>query len=156
MSKNYGPKGFENAWKKALKGFNETKIFFKKDGAKTLIQYIDGDKLLGVSMYRCQFEMDVWLNHFQHYLDNDVFDTNAYWVTYTSKRENPDDAMSKLTSVYGTEIIKVPMILKNKVWSIHSPEMNAVMKKMRKKQGDLGFKHIPRLLNKIRKYPEII
>ena len=61
MSKSYGAKGFEKAWKKQLEGFNETKLFFSHERLQTVIKYIKGDKLLGVLMYRGQYEIDNWL-----------------------------------------------------------------------------------------------
>jgi len=142
MSKNYGPKGFEKAWMKQLNGFNETKIFFKHNhaGSQTFVQYIHGDKLLGVLMYRCQFEIDVWLNHFQHYLDTGNFDTDAYWVKYTATA----DENGKLQSVYSPDTNAVPMKLDRKVWTVHSPEMDQFMKDERAKNKDLGFKRMPR------------
>lgn len=138
MSKNYGPKGFEKAWTKALRGFNETKLFFEHGKSQTIIKYIDGDKLLGVEMYRAQYTIDLWLNHFQAYLDTGTFDTNAYWVEYKSKK-NPDGT---LTHTEISSVNTIPMVLEDKVWSIHSPEMNKFMKDEREAKGDIGFKHV--------------
>lgn len=143
MGKNFGPKGFEKAWVKALNGFSETKMFFNHGRSQTTINYIDGDKLLGVEMYRCQFEIDQWLGHFQHYLDTGVFDTNAYWVEYKSVR-NEDTTLGTLTHKYDTEVHGVPMELRGKLWSVHSSEMNKFMKDERAVKGDIGFKRVSR------------
>lgn len=142
MSKNYGPKGFEKAFKKALKGFNETKIFFHKTGSQTIIQYIAEDKLLGIKMYHAQFEIDRWLNHFQDYLDTGKFDTNAYWVKYTTVR----DDKGELNSTYEKNVTAIPMMLKDKYWSEHSPEFNTFMKNERIMHGDLGFQVVSKPL----------
>ena len=142
MSKNYGPLGFEATWKKKLKGFNETKLFFCHGKQYTTIKYIEGNKLLGVEMYRCQFEIDNWLNHFQHYLDTGTFDTNHYWVKYKSAKDENGD----LKSVYESEVHAIPMVLKDQVWSEHSPEMNKFMADERKIDTDLGFNRVPRPL----------
>jgi len=139
MDKNYGPKGFEKAWVKLLNGFNETKIFFTHNKSETVIKYIHNDKLFGIEMYRCQFEIDQWLNHFQNYLDTGIFDTNAYWVEYTSINKD-----GEIISTYSTEINTIPMVLKNKIWSVHSPEMNKFMDDERETKGDIGFKQVPR------------
>lgn len=137
MDKSYGPQGFEKAWMKQLKGFNETKIFFFHDKSKTIIKYIDGDKLLGVEMYRCQFEIDQWLNHFQHYLDTGTFDTDAYWFGYNSF----EDANGKLQDTNITPITAVPMKLEKKLWSVHSPEMNKFMRDERaNRDKGMGFR----------------
>ena len=139
MDKNYGPKGFEKAWAKLLNGFSETKIFFTHDSSKTVVKYIDSDKLVGVEMFRCQFEIDSWLNHFQSYLDTGDFDTNAYWREYTGGTLSGPD-----TNNYISEIIAIPMVLDNKLWSVHSPEFNKFMQDERKAKGDMGFKQFPR------------
>jgi len=142
MNKDYGPKAFEKVWVKLLNGFNETKIFFFHDKSKTIIKYIKGDKLFGVEMYRCHFEIEKWLNHFQHYLDTGTFDTNAYWIEYSSVSDDEE-----FTSKYSSEVNAIPMVLKNKVWSVHSTEMNKFMKAERAAKGDIGFKQVGRPLN---------
>lgn len=142
MNKNYGPKGFEKAWVKLLNNFNETKIFFTHNKSETIIKYIDGDRLFGVNMHRCHFEIEKWLNHFQHYLDTGIFDTNAYWVEYTSENDDGD-----IISKYSSEVNAIPMVLKNREWSVHSKEMNKFMDAERKAKGDLGFKQIGRPLD---------
>ena len=138
--KNYGPLGFEATWKKQLKGFSEVKIFFTHDKSKTTIKYIDGNSLCGVEMYRSQYEIDHWLNHFQHYLDTGTFDTDAYWVTYSSILDEND----KIQSTYSTEIHNVAMKLEKKLWSVHSPEFNKFMKDTRNGDQGIGFKRVPR------------
>ena len=143
-SKSYGPMGFEATWKKKLKGFNETKLFFSHGKPQTVIKYIDGDKLLGVEMYRSGYEIERWLNHFQHYVDTGTFDTNAYWVTYKSEYSDKNDQTSKLITTCSTEVHAIPMVLKNQVWSEHSPEMNKFMNAERKIDKALGFKMVPR------------
>jgi hypothetical protein len=139
MDKSYGPKGFEKAWIKALKDFNETKIIFKRSGSQTILQYIDGNKLIGVEMYRNQFEIDKWLGHFQHYLDTGKFDTNAYWVEYTSINKN-----GEIISTDKLDIYSAPMKLVNKLWNVHSKEFSKFIDSERKLKGDLGFKQVSR------------
>ena len=128
-----GPQEFEKAWIKQLKGFNETKVFFFHDRDKTTVKYIKGNRLLGVEMYRRDYEIEYWLGHFQHYLDTGVFDTNAYWVIYDGAGEEDT-------------VFPIPMKLKNKLWSVHSPEHNKFMRDERAKEGrqGKGFKQKPR------------
>ena len=141
LDKDYGPIAFEKAWAKQLKGFNETKIFFKKDGSQTLVQYIDGNKLLGVKMYRCQFEIDNWIGHFQNYLDTGIFDTNFYWEGHNSIK----NAEGKLVDTIITPVTAIPMRLKKKLWDVHSPEMNKFMRDERaNKDHGMGFRRVPR------------
>jgi len=140
MSKSYGPQAFEKEWTKQLNGFNETKIFFFHDKSKTFVKYINGNKLLGVEMYRSQYEIDHWLGHFQSYLDTGIFDTDAYWVKYKSIKDENGKLHSKNDSVVNA----VPMKLKNKVWTVHSPEMDKFMQDERAIDKDLGFKQVPR------------
>lgn len=134
--KNYGPMAFEKAWIKQLNNFNETKVFLFNDKSKTIVKYIDGDQLLGIEMYRCQFEIDYWLGHFQHYLDTGTFDTNAYWAGYNSFK----DADGKLQDKFITPVTAIPMVLEKKLWSVHSPEMNQFMHDERLKDKGMGFK----------------
>ena len=141
MDKNYGPKGFEKAWIKLLNGFNETKIFFTHNKPTTIIKYIHNDKLYGVEMYRCQFEIDNWLPHFQHYLDTGTFDTNAYWIEYWTAR---DDEGHDIGNEYSEEVNSIPMVLEDKIWSVHSEEMDKFIDDERSSKGYIGFKQVPR------------
>lgn len=145
MSKDYGPKAFVKAWQKALSNFNETKIFFCHDKSKTTIKYIHGDKLYGVEMYRCQFEIDRWIGHFQYYLDTGTFDPKAYWVVYTSEMDEED----KLKSTYGPTVTGVLMSLEKQLWNVHSPELNRFMRETRNVNRDVGFEQVNRPYNKI-------
>jgi len=136
MSKSYGPQGFEKEWIKQLKGFNETKIFFFHNKSKTLVKYINGNKLLGVEMYRSGYEIEHWLGHFQHYLDTGTFDTDAYWCGYNSVK----DADGKFQDANTTPIIGIAMVLKKKLWEVHGPAMNKFMKDERLKDPSMGFR----------------
>ena len=138
--KNYGPKGFEKAWTKQLKNFDETKIFFKHTRDNTVLNFISGGQLLGIEMYRCQFEIDRWIGHFQNFLETGVFDTNAYWCEYTTCRAE-DGSLKK---VLCTEVFAVPMVLKGKIWNEHSKEQDKFMNDQRAAKGDLGFKLVSR------------
>lgn len=140
MDKNYGPKGFEKAWIKALKGFNETKILFTHTKSKTVIKYINNNKLLGIEMWRSQYEIDQWVNHFQTYLDTGIFDTNAYWVEYTTTK-NLDNSLTQNTM---SKIYAIPMKLEKQLWNVHSTELSNFINMERKKKGDLGFKQVAR------------
>lgn len=140
MDKSYNSKGFEKAWIKQLKNFNETKIIFAHTKYTTIIKYIDGSKLLGVEIYRSQFEIDLWLNHFQAYLDSGVFDINAYWIEYTTVR-NPDNS---LTAITRNEIYIIPMKLENQLWNVNSKKLSDFMRIERKNKGDIGFKQVAR------------
>ena len=136
MDKSYGPQAFEKAWIKALNGFNETKIFFFHDKSKTLVKYIDGNRLLGVEMYRSTYEIEHWLGHFQHYLDTGTFDTDAYWTGYDSIK----GANGKLQDANITPMTAIPMVMKKKLWEVHGPELNKFMKAERLINPSMGFK----------------
>jgi len=131
-----GPKQFENKWVKQLTGFNETKIFFFHDKSKTTLKYIDGDNLLGVEMYREDYEIAQWLGHFQWHLDTGTFDTDAYWQGYNSVK----DADGKIVDSYITPVTAVPMVLKKKLWEVYGPAMNKFMKTERLKDNSMGFR----------------
>jgi len=137
MSKSYGPKGFEKAWIKALKGFNETKILFTHTKSDTTIKYIHNNKLLGVEMYRSQYEIDRWIGHFQAYLDTGTFDTDAYWVQYTHDTNNKKQII--------TNPVPLPMELRKQIWSVHSKEMSNYLRKERAATKlDIGFEQVAR------------
>ena len=140
---DYGPKGFEKEFKKRIKDFNETKIFFnhhKNFGGEVYVQYIDGDKLLSINMYRSDFELDRWLNHFQSYLDTGVFDTNAYWEEYQGRHIETNK--NKVVS----DVIPMPMELKKQVWDVHTKQFHDFMTSERKAKGDMGFKLVAKPL----------
>lgn len=141
MSKKYGPKGFDKALEKALVNFNETKLFITHTRYNTVVKYIDGDKLYGIEMYRHSWDIERWLPHFQHYLDTGIFDTNAYWCQYTHE----DGKSGERDKIYLTEPVGLPMVLKGKIWSVHSPEMNDYMNSERSAtKRDIGFEQVAR------------
>ena len=138
---SYGPQGFEKDWIKRLTKFNETKIFFFHDESKTFVKYIDGNKLLGVEMYRGDYEIDNWIGHFQHYLDTGTFDSNFYWEGHNHIK----DATGESVDTILTPATAIPMRLKKKLWDVHSPEMNKFMKDERaNKDSGMGFRRVPR------------
>jgi len=141
MKDSYGPQGFEKEWIKQLKGFNETKIFFFHDKSQTTVKYIDGNKLLGVEMYRSGYEIDNWLGHFQHYLDTGTFDTNFYWEGHNTIKNAAGEGVDTIL----TPATAIPMVLKKKLWSEHSPAMNKFMKDERaNKDNGMGFRRVRR------------
>ena len=138
-----GPKAFEKKFTKQCgKLFNETKILFFHDGSKTTVKYPYKDKLLGVEMYREDYCLDQWVNYFIEYLETGKFDEHAHWKTYSASSGN----FSKYT--YTGETQRIPMVLENKLWSVHSPEFNKHMKTVRSQEGmsGVGFQQQPKLL----------
>tara|TARA_R110000851_G_C13102760_1_gene569303 strand:- start:65977 stop:66411 length:435 start_codon:yes stop_codon:yes gene_type:complete len=135
-----GPQAFEKAWRKQLTDFSEVKIFFRHIDSETIVQYIDGDQLIGVRMFRDQYYIDLWLGHFQHYLDTGKWDTKAYWVTYKSALKE-----GNLVANYQSNAKAIQMALKSRLWVVHSPEHNQHMKDVRAEIGDCGFKQIGRV-----------
>lgn len=141
MSKSYGPQGFEKAFIKRLTGFNETKIFFFHDKSKTTVKYINKRSLIGIEMYRDDYEMDKWIGHFQNYLDTGTFDTNAYWYGHNSVK----DADGKWEDTILSPVVPIPMKLEKKLWSVHSPAHNRYMAEERANiDKGMGFKQVPR------------
>lgn len=135
---NYSKSAFETLWKKKLKGFNETKIFFFHNPSRTELKYIHGDKLISVPMYRSSYEFEQWFQHFQDYLNTGEFDTNAYWIKYTTVRTKDGE----LNSTYETIVNKVPMEIIKGSWTVSSKVFSKFMKNQRILHGDLGFKQV--------------
>lgn len=135
-----GPKAFEKEFKRRMgKRFNETKLFFFHDGSETKIAYIHGSKLRYVEMYRGDYWLDLWENHFKSYLQTGEFDTNAYWRVYTGM--NPENSWLSATRA-------VPMKCVKQVWTVYSPEHNKHMSEVRSQEGmsGVGFKQQPKPL----------
>ncbi len=121
-----GPKKFEATFKKRMQGlFNETKVFFFHCGDKTKIGYIAGKKLKYVNIYREEYELDYWSNHFLDYLKTGTFDDNAYWQVYNS------DTVNMVDADWLSEITPVKMKCVEQVWSVHSSALNKFMKETR-------------------------
>lgn len=140
-----GPIAFEKKFaKRCGKVFNETKVLFFHNGNQTIVKYPYKNKLLGIQMYREDRWLDQWINYFIEYLETGEFDTHSYWKIYTSSGKNFSDY------TYIGETQKIPMVLKDKLWSEHSPEFNKYMKDVRSQDSmnGVGFNQQPKPLRR--------
>jgi len=80
-------KGFITQFKKQIKGFDETKIWFEilgkwSCGGTVNICFVINGKLKRCQVYHEQFEIDQWKPHFEEFLQTGKFDFNGYWMLY--------------------------------------------------------------------------
>lgn len=87
-------KSFEKAFKLAIFNFDETKIWFEhpsKSYQESKICFVWKNKLCKFPMYKSQYEIDTWKNHFIEFLNTGEFDYNGYWVLYDDKEIAKND-----------------------------------------------------------------
>lgn len=138
--------GFLKAFKKAIPNFNETicHLEFKKY-EEVNVKFVLHNKLVCLKMYKDQYWIDLWKNHFIEYFDTKIFDYNAYWKFYNSKRLKNgeledyfiDDNIYKISlcKIYGNDFYE------------HSKELNKLFKIREAKNKNLGVKTIPKPIN---------
>jgi len=142
INKDYNKAGFEKAFKKAVTNFDETKIFFEHKSKMYLpskILFIVDGKLNKLSMYKSQFHIEIWKNHFIEFLNTGTFDYNAYWTLY------PDNLISKEDV---GKIYKFPLCNENgNKFNVHSKELGNFIDNYRKKYKNCGIKEVCKPLN---------
>ena len=98
---------FENAFKKDVTNFDETRIWFEHKSRmndESNVCFITDGKLQRLPMYKSQYEIDKWKQHFIEFLDTGIFEMQAYWQVYGD--EVPNEVKEKiwkfpLTKSYG-------------------------------------------------------
>lgn len=129
---------FEKAFRKAVTNFDETKIWFEhpsKSYNQSKVCFVLDGKLRKFPMYKSQFELDHWANHFIDFLNTGNFDYNGYWRIYGDFGEIG-------------EVLKFPLCdqLGNYFYE-HSDEMSNYLDDYRKKYGDCGIRLVSKPLN---------
>jgi hypothetical protein len=122
-------KSFEKAFIKSVYNFDETKIWFEhpsKMYQESNICFSVNNKLYRLPMYKSQWHIDIWKNHFIEFINTGEFDFNSYWQLYGCKNKEHEK-----------EIYKFPCTIKNKgVIEVHSEEMLEFLDKYRKTIDD--------------------
>ena len=128
-NKDYGKKGFEKAFKKAVPNFNELICHFEHpsrsyEGSK--IVFVWQNRLWKFKMYRHDYSINIWKDHFIEFFETGEFDYNAYWKMYDSKQIKGCE--SEQTWVEDI-VYKVPMCSEfgNDFYE-HSKELNQMRK----------------------------
>lgn len=92
--KDYTKPSFEKAFREAVTNFDETKIFFahkgSRKGGESYIQFVWEGKLRKFKMYRTDYHLALWANHFIDFLNTGEFDYNGYWRLYANSRQDKD------------------------------------------------------------------
>lgn len=127
-------KSFENAFKKAVINFDETKIWFEHPSRMYLeskICFVLDRKLVKFPMYKSDYHINKWKYHFINYLETGKFDKNAYWELYPNEHIAKEDI---------GKIFKFPLTEKshNKFYE-HSKELNDFLYEYRKKYPKCGI-----------------
>ncbi len=141
MSNFRTKKSFEKAFKLAVTNFNETKIWFEhpsRSHSESKVCFVLDGKLAKLPMYKAQYYIDIWKNHFIEFLKTGKFDYNGYWMLY----EDKDIAKSDIGKVF-----KFPLCndLGNQFYE-HSDEQGEWLDKYRKKYPNCGIKQVTKPL----------
>lgn len=86
--KNYGKKAFEKAFKKTVPNFNELICHFEhasRSYEASTIVFVWKNRLWRFKMYRHDYSINKWANHFIEFFETGEFDYNAYWKFYDTK-----------------------------------------------------------------------
>lgn len=100
---DYTKKGFEKNFKLAVPNFNELIAHFdhkSKIHQPSKIVFIWKNKLWKFEMYKSQYYIDLWKNHFIEFFNTGEFDCNGYWKKYKERNGNNvkflDDVIYKI------------------------------------------------------------
>lgn len=86
-----GKSGFEKAFKKAVPNFDERLMWFIHKKHETFICFVLNNKLSKFRVYREQYKIDLWKQHFIEFFETGLFDYNGYWVFYGNDKIAPED-----------------------------------------------------------------
>jgi hypothetical protein len=129
---------FKKAFIKAIPNFDETKLWFEQKGKLYQginICFISNGKLNRCFVYCSQYYLDLWVPHFQTYVNTNVFDFNAYFILYEDKHIAPCDVGN---------VFKFPLIRKfNNDCYWCSPELGNFLNSYQKKFPLCGIKQVP-------------
>ncbi len=143
---DYNKVGFEKAFKKAIPNFNELIAHFKhkrKMYEPSKVVFIWKNTLWKFEMFKSQYEIDNWKNHFIEFFKTGEFDYNGYWKKYTTdgrgnNKKFIDDKIYKipLCKNYGNDFYEHS----NSLQEFYStPEANGIGKQY-------GFEIVPKPL----------
>lgn len=144
---DYNKRGFEKAFKKAVPNFDETKIWFShksKMYEPSLVCFVWQGKLWKRELYKNQYHIDLWANHFVDFLNTGEFDYNGYWKVYKSVQVKGGEWESEWVD---DKIYKFPLCKfgDNDCYE-HSKEMNEFFKSP--EGAKIGRQHGIRLVPK--------
>lgn len=142
---NYNKTRFEKEFKKAIPNFDETKVSFsyKSRGYEpATINIVWAGKLWHMKMYKFQYGIDLWKNHFIDFFNTGEFDYNAYWRIYGGTDQSiiwigDETYKASLCKRFGND------------FSEHSPEFDELCKTtINEKRGkQYGVRLVPKTLN---------
>lgn len=126
--------GFWNRFKKAVPNFDETKCWLEKKAGKLFINFIKDGSLKRCEVYKYQYYIDLWKQHFIEYFETGDFDFNGYYIVYDKKDINPVDI---------GRVWKFPLISKfgNDCYG-HSNESSKFLENYRQDYKNCGMKMI--------------
>ena len=132
-----------NRIKKACPNFNADRMQINNgDSYSVKITILDRNKLTTMEMYKTDYSLDLWMNHFIAFFNTGKFDRKAYWMPYTSRGKNfthtsleDSPTAMPLCSSFGND------------YEPHSPKFSVWMDKYRKTNKDCGFEQVPKPIN---------
>jgi hypothetical protein len=146
---DYGFKGFEKAFTKAIPSYDETKFYFqhaRKKHEGTTVCFVYEGRVLKVAMYLCDYEIEQWSAHFEEFCATGEFDMHVYHTAYKSVNDStvPHGIRSER---YGTEVFKHPLEIEERGYrkgylKEHTQEWHDFMRDYRAEHGDCGFSQV--------------
>jgi hypothetical protein len=82
---------FEKAFKTAVTNFDERLIWFTHKGDNTFVNFVWQDKLQKFRIYRDDYYINIWKQHFIDFINTGEFDYNSYWILYQDHNIAPED-----------------------------------------------------------------
>lgn len=138
-NKDYNRTSFEKQFRKQIPNFNELICHFefkRKSYEPCKIKFVYNNKLYSLEVYKSQYYIDLWKNHFIEFFETGIFDYNGYWIIYGDNQKPVETKIYKipLCSQYGNDCYG------------HSPELQKIWKtKNGVKIGkQYGLKQIPK------------
>lgn len=90
--KDYRTQGaFWKAFQKAVPNFDETKLWLEKKSRHFFICFVDSGKLKRCKVYKGDYYINLWKQHFIEFLDTGKFDWNGYHIVYGKSDINRND-----------------------------------------------------------------
>lgn len=123
---------FEKAFREYVPNFDECKMWFIYTNGKVELRWAENGKLQKFSMYKSEFEIDRWCQHFIEFFETGKFEYAAYW-----KLTSPKNLPSHMSL---DDVHRFPMHESSyDKFCVHSKEMNRFLTHYRHQYGDCGI-----------------